>query len=334
VPRSVKGILATIGETPLVELESLYAGASFRAFAKLERVNPGGSIKDRPALAMLRQGLASGQIEPGRSVVVESSSGNLGIGLAQVCRYYGLRFICVVDRRTTEQNIAVLRAYGAVVEVVGRPGDGGHEYLSARLRRVRELLATTPHAVWPNQYANPMNPWAHQQTMREIDDALDGQADFVFCSTSTGGTLLGCAQYVRTHGRSTTIVAVDAEGSVLFGRPAGTRLIPGHGASVHPAVFDPSAADEVIHVSDLECVRACRQLVAREAILAGGSSGATAAALQRIAGLIPAGANCALIFADGGDRYLDTIFSDTWVREHFGDQAIVPDDDADLASVL
>lgn len=318
--RALKGILAAIGNTPLIELERLIPDSPLRVFAKLERFNPGGSVKDRTALSMLLAKIRSGELTPGRSVVVESSSGNLAVGLAQICRYFGLRFICVVDAKTTEQNLAILRAYQASVEVVTQPDPDSGEYLPVRVRRVRELVANTPHAVWPNQYANPLNPIAHLRTMREIVDALDGSVDYLFCAVSSCGTLRGCADYVRRNGLATKIIAVDAVGSRIFdGQQPTERLLPGHGASLRPELFDPDAADEVIHVTDLECVAACRRLTSREAILVGGSSGATVAALERRARTIPRDANCVLIFPDGGDRYLDTIYSDEWVRGRFGE---------------
>jgi cysteine synthase A len=317
--QSLKGILSTVGNTPLVQLEKLFPGVGFRIFAKLERFNPGGSIKDRSALSMLLGKIRAGELVPGRSVVIESSSGNLAIGIAQICVYFGIRFICVVDAKTTEQNIAILKAYQAEIEVVvdGDPENG--EYLPVRLRRVAELMAETPHAYCPNQYANPLNPSAHRGTMREIATALDGRVDYLFCSTSTFGTLRGCADYIRAHRLPTRIVAVDAFGSAIFGLEPAPRLIPGHGASVVPPLADPSAPGEVIHVSDLECVVSCRRLVAREAVLAGGSSGATVAALEHRLTRIPAGANVVMIFPDSGDRYLDTIYSDEWVNKHFGE---------------
>lgn len=316
------GVLSTIGGTPLVELAYLFPDFGGRVFAKLERFNPGGSIKDRPARAMLLEKLATGELVPGRSVVVESSSGNMAIGLAQICRYYGLRFVCVVDAKTTEHNVAILKAYQAEVEVVTDPDPDSGELLPSRLRRVREILAETPHAFWPNQYANPANAGAHLETMRELVEALDGRVDYLFCATSTTGTLSGCAQYARSRGLETQLIAVDAVGSVLFDpQPPRPRLLPGHGASVRPALLDRSAPHRVVHVTDLECVVGCRRLASREAILAGGSSGATVAALDKLRASIPDRANCVVVLADGGDRYLDTIFSDDWVRRHFGDVA-------------
>lgn len=315
----MQGILSTIGDTPLVQLERLVPGLQARVFAKLERFNPGGSVKDRPALRMVQAALASGEVSAGRSVVIESSSGNLGIGLAQICRYYGLRFICVVDAKITHQNLSILRAYGAEVEMISKP-DATGEYLPLRIARVQELARSVPHSYWPNQYANVLNPVAHRTTMAEVSAALDGPVDYLFCSVSSFGTLRGCADYVREHGLGTRIVAVDAIGSMIFdGQPRTTRWLPGHGAATRPALFDGTAAHEVVHVSDLECVAACRRLTHTEAILAGGSSGAVIAALERVRHTVAEDATCVLIFPDGGDRYLNTVYSDDWVREHFGE---------------
>ncbi|WP_405161471.1 2,3-diaminopropionate biosynthesis protein SbnA [Nocardia sp. NBC_01499] len=308
-----KGILSTIGETPLVELVKLSSGLDFSIYAKLEMANPGGSIKDRSALSMLADKIASGELISGRSTVVESSSGNLAVGLAQICGYHGIRFVCVVDAKTNSHNIGMLHAYGAEVEMVNRP-DADGEYLPARIRRVRELVGTLPGAYWPNQYANQLNPRAHEQTMHEIVSAMGGQVDYLFSAVSSFGTLRGCAQYVAAQSLSTRLVAVDAVGSHIFGgQPHVKRLLPGHGAAIRPALFDPNVAHEVMHVTDAECVTACRRLVATEAILAGASSGAVMAALLRKVREIPAGSNCVLILADRGDRYLQTVYSDDWV---------------------
>ncbi|MEU8926287.1 2,3-diaminopropionate biosynthesis protein SbnA [Kitasatospora sp. NPDC048545] len=315
------GVLSTVGATPLVELTRVFPDSAFRTYAKLESHNPGGSIKDRAALSMLVDRIRSGTLTPGKSVVVESSSGNLGIGLAQVCRYFGLRFVCVVDARTNQQNIAVMRALGAEVEVVTEPDAGTGEYLPVRLRRVRELVAGIPFAYCPDQYANPLNARAHRQTMREIVDELNGRVDYLVCAASSCGTLRGCAEYVRDLALPTRIVAVDAIGSVIFGGPAGPRLIPGHGASVRPALYGADLADEVVHVDDLDCLVGCRRLAHREAILAGGSSGAVLSALDRLRPRIPPGSVCAVILPDRGERYLDTIYDDDWAAAHFGEAA-------------
>lgn len=278
VRRALQGLPGIIGGTPLIELKQIAPEFRSRVLVKMERFNPGGSIKDRTALSMLLGAIEAGELDPERSVVIESSSGNLGVGLAQICRYFGLRFICVIDAKTTSRNLELLRAYRAEVELVTEPDADSGEYLPARLRRVRELVAATPHAYWPNQYANPNNPRAHQQTMREIHLALDGRIDYLFASVGTFGTMRGCAEYIREHRLNTRIIGVDAIGSVIFDQPPAPRLLPGHGASIRPPLTDTSLVDEVIHVSDLDSVVGCRKLVQREAILAGGSSGAVTAA--------------------------------------------------------
>ncbi|WP_035800611.1 2,3-diaminopropionate biosynthesis protein SbnA [Kitasatospora mediocidica] len=317
--RALEGLPRIIGGTPLIDLKRLAPDLRSRVLVKAERSNPGGSVKDRTALAMLLDAIDSGEVDPEHSVVVESSSGNLGVGLAQVCRYFGLRFVCVVDAKTTTRNLQLLRAYRAEVEVVEQPDAESGEFLPARLRRVSELVAATPAAYWPNQYANPNNPRAHRRTMREIDRALDGRVDFLFVSVGTFGTLRGCAEYIREHALNTRVIGVDAVGSVIFDQPRAPRLLPGHGASIRPPLTDHALVDEVVHVSDLDAVVGCRTLLQREAILAGGSSGAVTAALLGHRDRIPEGSTCVLIHPDGGDRYLDTVYDDDWVFDTFGE---------------
>jgi cysteine synthase A len=314
------GILSTIGNTPLVGLTRIFADSRCRFFAKLEGFNPGGSIKDRASYSILKNALERGIIHPG-STVVESSSGNMGIGMAVACAYLKLKFICVVDPKTTKQNIEILKAYGAEVDLVSEPDPLTGEYLEARLNRVRVLLRVHPHSFWTDQYSNVFNAMAHHRTMQEIVGALKGAPDYLFLTTSTCGTLRGCADYVREHNFRTRICAVDAVGSVIFGQQSRRRLIPGHGASRRPELFQSGLADRCIHVTDLDCVVGCRRLLRREAILAGGSSGASIMAMERVRQELPEGATCVAILADRGERYLDTIYSDSWVSEHFGDVA-------------
>jgi cysteine synthase A len=157
--------------------------------------------------------------------------------------------------------------------------------------------------------------------MHEIATELDGRIDCLFVATSTCGTLRGCAEYVRDHHLGTKIFAVDAHGSVIFGGKPEKRLIPGHGAARRPELFRSDLADECVRVTDLNCVVGCRRLVGSEAILAGGSSGGVLMAVDQVSERIPRGARCVLIFHDRGERYLDTIYSDKWVQEHFGNVA-------------
>jgi cysteine synthase A len=312
------GILSAIGDTPLIRLGRSCSALPFNVFAKLESLNPGGSTKDRPAFHIIRQALDSGALKRG-SVVIESSSGNMGIGLAQACTCFGLRFVCVVDAKTTAANVRLLKAYGAEVHIVTEPDPETGEYLPARIRAVRDLVASTENIFWADQYSNEANAAAHHQTMREITAALSGEVDYLFCATSTCGTLRGCRDYVREQGLRTKLIGVDAVGSVIFGGTKGTRLLPGHGAAVRPKLFREDLADKFVHVTDLDCVAGCRRLARHEAILAGGSSGGVFTAAERLKDEIPRGANCVLIFPDRGERYLDTIFSDEWVSAHFGD---------------
>jgi len=315
------GILSAVGSTPLVRLEKVYPDVPFRLYAKIEGLNPGGSTKDRPACSILESAIQEGKIGPG-SVVIESSSGNMGIGLAQACCYHGLRLICVVDAKTAAPNLRILEAYGAEIDFVAEPDAATGEFLPARLQRVEQLMREIKGSFWPNQYANLNNPAAHYATtMHEIATALGGQVDYVFCATSTCGTVRGCGEYVRDHELSTRVIAVDAKGSLIFSDQKGPRLLPGMGAGIRPPLCEPKLIDEVVLVSDLECVTGCRRLVRREGILAGASSGGLIAAVDRMREHIPAGAHCAVILPDRGERYLDTVFADAWVSEHFGDVA-------------
>jgi len=313
-------LLKAVGNTPLVELKNFFRDSRFRLYAKLEGLNPGGSTKDRPAKSIIEHGIRAGRIGPG-TVVIESSSGNMGIGLAQVCAIYKLRFICVVDPKTTAQNLSLLRVYGAEIDMVHEPDATTGEYLQARINRVRHLLDATPNSFWPNQYSNVNNPLAHRQTMREIMDEVGGEVDYLFCATSTCGTIRGCSELLRESGAKTRVIAVDAQGSVIFGGNSSKRLIPGHGAAVRPDLYRPGMVDDCIHVTDTDCVVGCRRLVQQEGILAGGSSGAVMMAVEYARELIAPGSICVVILPDRGERYLDTIYSDEWVESHLGDIA-------------
>jgi N-(2-amino-2-carboxyethyl)-L-glutamate synthase len=312
-----EGILSTIGNTPLIRLHKYFKGNEFQLFAKLEIFNPGGSVKDRSSINILRCALDNGYIVPG-TTIIESSSGNMGIGLAQVCSYYGMRLICVVDPKTTSQNLNILQAYGAEIDVVKEPSAVTGEFLQARLDRVQVLLKLIDNSFWPDQYSNIYNSTAHHQTMHEIIKSLDGKIDYLFCATSTCGTIRGCSEYLRMHGLKTQVIAVDALGSVIFGGNPAKRLIPGHGASVRPKLYHEDIADRCIQVSDLDCVIGCRRLIKREAILAGGSSGGVLMAVEHMKKDIPLDSTCVVILADRGERYLNTIYSDAWVKKNFG----------------
>jgi 2,3-diaminopropionate biosynthesis protein SbnA len=314
----VEGVLGAIGATPLVALRRYLDRQDIDLWAKLEAFNPGGSAKDRPAARMLQDALADGSIARG-TTVVESSSGNMGVGLAQACRYHGLRFICVVDTRAHEMNVRAMRALGAEVRVVAQPDPETGDLLAARLKLVAHLVDTIDGAFWPDQYANASNPQAHMSgTMREIDVSLGGEVDYLFVATSTTGTLRGCRDYLLDNERDTKVVAVDALGSALFGGVRGTRRLPGFGAGVETDLSRQAGFDDLVRVSDLECVVGCRRLAEREAILAGASSGGVLTAVARLGAELPAGSRCVAILADGGAGYLTTVYDDDWVQRELG----------------
>ncbi len=310
-------ILSTIGKTPLVKLSRLSKQWGFSVFGKMESFNPGGSIKDRTAINMLSQALESGQVIPG-DTIIESSSGNMALGLAQACKFYHFKLIVVIDPKVNPHTEKLLQAYGAKLVKVSYPKRQGG-YLESRIQKVQELLAENSNFHCLNQYENTANPETHFQTMSEIATALDQKVDYVFISTSTCGTLMGCAKYVDENRLPTKIIAVDAMGSVTFGQKEKKRLITGHGSGKPSNFLDLDLIDNAVHISDEECIQGCWNLLEKEAVLCGGSSGAVISAMEKYASVIPAGANCVGILCDRGERYLDTVFSKTWIKEHFPD---------------
>lgn len=233
-----RDLLDTTGNTPLVPMRRLLPGCRAHLFAKLESFNPGGSAKDRSARAMVAEAVASGRIGPG-STLVESSSGNFAVALARVALLQDMRAVVVVDPRTNDATVTMLRALGAEVVPVTEPDSGTGDWLVARLAKVRELVAERADAVWLDQYSNRAAVRAHADgTMREIDAALRGAVDWLFVATSTTGTIAGCLAHIERAGLGTRVVAVDAEGSVLFGGRRGKRLLAGYGAGIVPALAD------------------------------------------------------------------------------------------------
>lgn len=312
------GILDAVGDTPLVRLRRLGPRDDIAVYAKLEALNPAGSAKDRTAVQMLSDAIGAGDLAPG-GTVVESTSGNLGVGLAQACAYMGLRLIAVVDPRANTRTIQLMTALGADVRQVNEPDPATGDFLVARLAEVDRLRREIPSCYWPGQYSNLSNPRAHfHGTMREIAEALDGDVDVVLVATSTTGTLRGCADYVATHGLAARMVAVDAEGSVLFGGARGTRRLPGFGAGVETPLSREATFDSLMRVGDRDCVEGCRLLARREGILAGASGGGVVTAFQRLAPTLPSGSRCVIVLADGGAAYLDTVYDDAWCARELG----------------
>lgn len=307
-------ILEIIGNTPTVRLTRVSEDLGLNVFGKIEGLNPGGSIKDRTSLAMIQNGVACGKISA-TTTIVESSSGNMAIGLAQVCSYYGLKLIIVTDTKVNPHTLQMLRAYGAQIEMVNKPCIGSG-LLGARLNKVKELLAVIPNSFSPNQYKNKLNPQTHFQTMAEIHQAVQ-HIDYVLVATSTCGTLMGCASYLEENSPQTQLIAVDAIGSVIFGQPPCSRLIPGHGSGMPSSFLKKNSVHQVVAISDEECVEGCHYLLEKESILAGGSSGAVVSALHQIKSTIPNGSRCVLMLPDRGERYLDTIYNPNWVTENF-----------------
>jgi cysteine synthase A len=318
-----RSVVACVGRTPLVELGRQFLPPGPTVIAKLELMNPSGSMKDRSAAYIIERGVADGTIAPS-SHLIESSSGNFGIALATAARVFDLDFTCVVDPKTTPANLRILQHLGARVELVTEPDDHGC-YLDARLGRVAALCREQPGSVWINQYANERNWLAHYHgTGGEVLADLDRPLDCLVVPVSTTGTILGLARRLRGAFPALHVVAVDAVGSVIFGGPPGPRHVPGLGAGRRPELLTPGEIDEVVSVSDREAVAGCRALAATEGILAGGSSGAVVAAIDRIRSRLPDHWQLLTVLPDRGDRYLDQVYDDDWVaRLPAGESAAV-----------
>jgi N-(2-amino-2-carboxyethyl)-L-glutamate synthase len=326
-------IIECIGGTPLVRLRRLFPEGP-EAYAKLELLNPGGSVKDRPARYIIERGIRDGTIAPG-ATVIESSSGNFGIALAMAARIYELDFVCVVDPRTAPLNLQILQQLGARVEMVTRPDPYGG-YLHTRLERVQELLAEIPGAYWIDQYANELNARCHYDGIgTEIVEALgDQQIDVFLAAVSTTATLMGASRRIRDAWPDVRIVAVDAAGSVIFGTPSGKRDLPGIGSSRRPELLVEEEVDDVIYIDDCESARGCRELLRGEGILAGGSSGAVIAAVQRLAPELPRGSRVVTLLPDRGERYMDLVYDDAWVEAHRTETPSAPVEPVPVAPAL
>lgn len=303
-----------VGNTPVVSLSRLFPQADVEVIAKLEMMNPGGSMKDRPARYVIEQGLADGSIAPGTHLI-ESSSGNFGIALATAARLFGLHFTCVVDPKATSANVRILRQLGAEVDVVTEPDDGGG-YLQSRIRRAKELQSSRPGSIWINQYANECN-WLsyYHGTGAELCAQLGQGPDYFFAAVSTTGSILGCSRRMRERFPAMCVIAVDARGSVIFGGKPGSRDIPGIGSSRVPELLSRDEIDDVVYVDDVEAATACRELLASEGIFGGGSTGSVTAGIAKTLPSLPTPARIVTLFPDRGDRYLDLVYDDDWLNE-------------------
>ena len=294
-----------IGRTPLLELTHIEAAAGLQArvLAKLESFNPGGSVKDRVAKAMLDEAEAAGKLKPG-SVIIEPTSGNTGIGLAMMAAARGYRAIIVMPETMSIERRLLLKAYGA--ELVLTPGSQG---MQGAIEKAEELAAQTPGSFVAGQFVNPANPAAHEATTGpEIWQDTDGQVDIFVAGAGTGGTVTGVGRYLKAQNPAVQVVAVEPAGSpVLGGGQAGPHGLQGIGAGFVPAVLDTTVYDEVLPVTEADAYAAGRLLGRKEGVLAGISSGAALwAALQLAKRPQNAGKTIVVLLPDTGDRYLST----------------------------
>jgi cysteine synthase A len=293
-----------IGRTPMVQLTRV-APEGVALFAKLEMLNPGGSVKDRIGVAMIDAAEQEGIIEPGRTTIVEATSGNTGIALAFVCAARGYDLVLTLPQGMSREREGLLRLYGAQVQVTESLG-GMNEAVAAA-----QALARDPDAWLPDQFSNPANPEAHRRTTGpEIWEALDGRVDYLVAGVGTGGTITGAGSYLKERNPGLKIVAVEpAASAVLSGNPPGPHKIQGIGAGFVPPVLDRELVDEIIPVEDEDAIEAARMVARREGVLGGISCGAALhASLQIAAREEASGARVVVVLPDSGERYVSTPF--------------------------
>jgi cysteine synthase A len=302
-------IAELVGETPLVELPGMLDGAAaengVELFAKLEAFNPGGSVKDRIGVAMIEAAEREGRIEPGRTTIVEATSGNTGIALAFVCAAKGYDLVLTLPQGMGRERESLMRLYGAHVDVTESLGGMGEAVDAARaMARDRDVFL-------PDQFSNPANPEAHRRgTGPEIERALDGRVDVLVAGVGTGGTITGVGEYLRERNARLQVVAVEPRSSaVLSGGTAGPHRIQGIGAGFVPPVLNRDLLDEIVAVSDDDAIRTAWSCARRVGLLAGISCGAALwASLQIAARPESRGKRIVVIMPDSGERYISQAF--------------------------
>jgi len=313
--RYANSVVDLVGNTPLVKLGPLARDVAPLVLAKIEYVNPGGSVKDRIALKMITAAEESGELKPG-GTIVEPTSGNTGVGLALVAQQRGYHCVFVCPDKVSEDKRNVLRAYGAEVVVcpTAVAPEDPNSYYTVSDRLVRE----TPGAWKPNQYANPQNPASHYETTGpEIWNDTAGRITHFVAGVGTGGTISGTGRYLKdVSGGRVQVIGADPEGSVYSGGTGRPYLVEGVGEDFWPDAYDRTVTDEIIAVSDAESFAVTRRLAREEGLLVGGSCGMAVAAALRLASRLTADDVVVVILPDGGRGYLSKIFSDGWMASY------------------
>ncbi len=307
-------ILDAVGGTPLVRLTRVTRGVQPTILAKLEMLNPGGSVKDRIGLRMIEAAERAGLLQPG-GTIVEPTSGNTGHGLAIAAAIRGYKCIFVMPDKMSQEKVSLLRAYGA--EVVITPTAVAPESPESYYRVADRLTEEIPGAFQPNQYFNQENPDAHEATTGpEIWEQTDGKIDVLVCGVGTGGTITGTARYLKSRNPDITVVGADPDGSLLSGGDIHPYLTEGIGEDFWPETFDPALVDRWVRVSDRDAFRTARAVTRQEGILAGGSSGTAVFAALEVARELDASKLIVVILPDTGRNYLSKLYSDSWLLQY------------------